>query len=233
MTPGLRPDYLDAFMKVARLICDNDPPTWLAERLWKWSRWAYRDRIAEEIRPTRTQMRSELQEIENAAFLLAEVVEPCWAREFLDAAGTGPIDNPERLKRALEDLGYRAEKARHCPALATKTGVTKPGPGKARPEGMSRHTLCAVMILDAWRHVRGREPSPKNRLLAQAAEAYWRTIGGKGHHDDRSNEPLAFWKHHFKKAAGSIAKEFRDEWKRHLVEAERSWKRRNSVSQAA
>ena len=108
---------------------------------------------------------------------------------------------------------------------------TKRGPGKARPEGMSPHTLCAIMILEAWRHIHGAEPSPKSERLANAAEAYWRTAGGEAH--SCGDEPLAFWRHHFKKAAGLTAKDFRNEWRRHLVESERQWQRRNSASEAA
>jgi hypothetical protein len=246
------------------------PPIWLAEQLWRWNGRLHQDRHVEELRSTRAQMRSGLQEIEDAAFLLAETLEPSWPREFLDAAGTDPIDNPERLKRALEDLGYRADQARNCPDLATVPGATKPGPGKARPEGMSPHTLCAVMILEAWRHVHRTEPSPKNRRLAEAAEAYWRIAGPlralrartrepawarravdegvrscprargrksacpvRGEVHSYGDESLAFWRHHFKKAAGLTAKDFREEWRRHLVESERRWQRRNSVSEAA
>jgi len=95
---------------------------------------------------------------------------------------------------------------------------------------MSPHTLCAVMILEAWKHIHKAEPSPKNLRLAKAAEAYWLTAGGEAH--SSADEPLAFWRHHFKKAAGSRAKDFRTEWRRHLVESERQWQRRNLASQA-
>ena len=64
-----------------------------------------------------------------------------------------------------------------------------------------------------------------------AAEAYWQIAGGEAHHF--GEEPLAFWRHHLKKAAASTAKKFRTEWRRHLVEAERQWIRGNSTSDAA
>src|SRR6476661_7391610 len=56
MIARLRPDYLDPFVGVARLICRADPPSWLAEELWRWNRWLYRDRHVEEMRPTREHM---------------------------------------------------------------------------------------------------------------------------------------------------------------------------------
>jgi hypothetical protein len=102
---------------------------------------------------------------------------------------------------------------------------------EARPEGMSPRTLCAIMIWEAWKHVHKAEPGPKSRLAAEAAEAYWRTADGEAR--SSGENPLAFWRHHFKKAAASKAKDFRTEWQRHLIEAERGWIRRNSLSDAA
>jgi len=163
MNRRLRPDHLDPFIDVARLICRSDPPSWLAEELWRWNRWLHRDRFVEETRPSRAQMRRILLEVEEALFVVTEALESSWVREFLDVSSHGPIFDPERLTRALEDLQDRATQART--GLATKAGVTRPGPGKARPEGMSPRTLCAVMIWDAWKHVHGAEPGPKNRLV--------------------------------------------------------------------
>jgi hypothetical protein len=229
MNRRLRPDHLDPFIDVGRLICRSDPPSWLAEELWRWNRWLYRDRFVEETRPSRAQMRRTLLEVEEALFVVTEALESSWVREFLDVSSHGPIFDPERLARALEDLQDRATQART--GLATKAGVTRPGPGKARPEGMSPRTLCAIMIWEAWKHVRGAAPGAKNRRAAKAAEAYWRAAGGEGHHFGK--EPLAIWRHHFKRAAASTAKDFRTEWRRHLNEAERRWIRRNPPTDAA
>ena len=156
MNRHLRPDYLDPFINVARLICRDEPPSWLAEELWRWNRWLYRDRFVEETRPSRAQMRRTLLEVEEALFVVTEALESPWVREFLDVSSHGPIVDPERLTPALEDLQARATQART--GLATKAGVTRPGPGKARPEGMSPRTLCAIMIWEAWKHARGAAP---------------------------------------------------------------------------
>jgi len=48
MNDRLRPDYLDPFIQVTRFICPTDPPAWLAEELWRWNRWLYRDRFVED-----------------------------------------------------------------------------------------------------------------------------------------------------------------------------------------
>jgi hypothetical protein len=234
MNRHLRPDYLDPFLEVTRLICPVDPPGWLAEQLWRWNQWLYRDRSVEDSRPSRAQMRRTLLEVEEASFVVTEALGSSWVREFLDASSNGPLADPERLIVALEDLQDRATRARGN--LASKAGVTRPGPGKARPEGMPSRTLCAIMIWEAWKHVRGEEPSPRNRTLAKAAEAYWRSAGGEAHACEAQtyvDEPLALWRHHFKKAAITPAEEFRTEWRRHLVLSELDWKRRNSASEAA
>jgi hypothetical protein len=229
MNRHLRPDYLDPFVDVARLICPVDPPAWLAEQLWRWNKWLYRDRVVEESRPSRAQMRKTLLEVEEALSAVTEALASAWIREFLDVSSNGPLADPERLIVALEDLQDRATRGRGN--LATKAGATRPGPGKARPEEMSPYTLCAIIIWEAWKHVHEAEPKPKSRRAWEAAEAYWRAAGGEGHHFGK--EPLAIWRHHFKKADASRAEDFRTEWRRHLNEAERRWTRRNSVSNAA
>jgi hypothetical protein len=124
MNRHLRPDYLDPFIKVARLICGGDPPSWLAEELSRWNRWLYRDRFVEETRPSRAQMRRTLLEVEEALFVLTEALGSSWIREFLDVSSHGPIVDPERLIYALEDLQDRATRARDD--VATKAGATRP-----------------------------------------------------------------------------------------------------------
>jgi hypothetical protein len=236
MVARLRSDYLDDSIIAARLIWGGDAPIWLAEQLWRWNRHVQRARHVEEFRLTRAEMRSSLLEVENALLHVTEALYSPWVWEFLDTSPDGPIVDPEGLRDALEDLRYRAGNARDCSDLATKSGVTKPGRGKAIPEGISPHTLCAIMIWEVWKHVRGEEPSPKNRSLAKAAEAYWRSAGGKEHPSEEQtyvDEPLAFWRHHFKKAMSSTAKDFRAEWRRHLALSELLWKRRNSACEAA
>ena len=135
MNTRLRPDYLDPFTNVARLICSGDAPPWLAEQLWCFNRWLYQDRHVEEILPTRARTRSNLRKIEEGSFRLALALQGPWVQEFLDGSPDGPV--VERRIRELEDLSYRAGLARNCPALATKSGATRPGPGRAEPHEIS------------------------------------------------------------------------------------------------
>ena len=61
-------------------------------------------------RPSRAQMRKTLLEVEEALFVVTEALGSSWVREFLDVSSNGPIVDPERLTRALEDLQDRATK---------------------------------------------------------------------------------------------------------------------------
>ena len=115
MNTRLRPGYLDPFINVARIICDGDPPPWLADQLWRWNGSVYHDRHVEDMRPTRTQMRRALLEVEEATLFLTEALAPSWVREFLDASPSGPIADPERLIYALGGLQYRALQAQNSP----------------------------------------------------------------------------------------------------------------------
>jgi hypothetical protein len=229
MITRLRPDYLEDFIIIARLICGGNA-RWLAKPLWRWNQCLYQDRYLEEIRPARAQMRSNLFEIENASLRLAQALASL-DREFLDALPSGPIAEPDRLRLELEDLCYRAGQARNCTDLSTESGATRPGPGKARPEGMSPRTLCAIIVFEAYKHVHGAYPRPKNSRAAEAAEAYWRAAGGEAR--SCGHEPRAFWRYHFDKAVSPIAKDFRAEFKRYLVESERDWIREHSAAETA
>jgi hypothetical protein len=60
MNTRLRPDYLNNFIVVARLIWGGDAPTWLAAQLWRWNRSVCQAREVDNIRPTRAQMKSTL-----------------------------------------------------------------------------------------------------------------------------------------------------------------------------
>ena len=94
MNQRLRPDYLDPFIDVARLICPVDPPGWLAEQLWRGNQWLYRDRSVEDSRPSRAQMRKALLEVGEALSAVTEALGSPWVREFLDDSSHGPLADP-------------------------------------------------------------------------------------------------------------------------------------------
>lgn len=134
-----------------------------------------------------------------------------------------------RMRRRLELFEAAA---RACASLITEAGVTKPGSGRARPvAAVSPQTYCALIILETWKFIHGMEPSPRSRRAGEAAEAYWRAAGG----DARSvgEEPLARWRYHFQLARKNKATTMTAEYRRHLVENDRSRKLLHGFSEEA
>jgi hypothetical protein len=168
-------------------------------------------------------MRERLSCFEAAASLIIEELESPWVPEFL---GADPNDiSPERemIIRVLEDFAGRANRASVSPALATGTGATKAGSGRARSDAsVSARTYCALIILETWKFIHGAEPSPKSRRAAEAAEMYWRAAGGEPH--SVGEEPLSCWRYHFQLASENKARVMTAEYRRHLVENDRSSK---------
>ncbi len=164
-----------------------------------------------------------LGRFEAAALEVIEGLESPWIREFLEAEPQSPFTDPELIIRVLEDLADRADQAWASPALTTDAGATKPGSGKARSvASVSAQTYCALLILETWKFFHGAEPRTKNRKAVAAAEAYWRAAGGTPH--SCGDEPLVCWYYHFKLARKHKAKALTAEYRRHLVENDRSWK---------
>jgi hypothetical protein len=165
----------------------------------------------------------ELSCFEAAASLIIEELESPWVPEFL---GVDPNEiSPVRdmIIRVLEDFAGRANRASTSRALATETGTTKPGSGRARSAAsVSAQTYCAMIILETWEFIHGAEPPPKNRRAAEAAEAYWRAAGGEPL--SVGEEPLARWRYHFQLARENKARTMTAEYRRHLVENDRFWK---------
>ena len=215
---------LEHFVEVARLIAGDTFPEWLPRLLSNWTSDLFRERSMERHqRPTRAAMRGMLSRFEAAALDIIEGLESPWIREFLEAEPNIPLVNPELIIDILEDLADRANQAWASAALTTDAGATKPGSGKARSvASASAQTYCALLILETWKFFHGAEPRPKNRKAVAAAEAYWRAAGGDPH--SSGDEPLASWYYHFGLARNHKAKTLTAEYRRHLVENDRSWK---------
>jgi hypothetical protein len=73
-----------------------------------------------------------LGRFEAAALEVIEGLESPWIREFLEAEPNRPFTDPELIIRVLEDLADRGNQAWASAALATDSGVTMAGSGKAR-----------------------------------------------------------------------------------------------------
>ena len=116
-------------------------------------------------------------------------------------------DEIRNLEANLAHLSQQAETARLSPPLSTKSGKTRPGPGLATATGVvSPHILCAMMIAEAWKFVRGKYPSARNREAAEAAEMLWELCtlpdGDRLPRTERVSfgNPLNAWRPHFEAA---------------------------------
>jgi hypothetical protein len=213
---------IEAYINAASLIDADGSAPWLPEHLRSWAPSLFLDRWVAEKQPTRRQMRLILQRVEDAATLLGRALGSAPVREFLEGPPYGPFPNLGHLTHDLSDLADRAARANDSEALATKSGVTRPGRGKAMPAGaISPMTYCALLVSETWNHLHGAEPLPKNQKALAAAEALWRAAGGDAR--PLGEEPLARWRHHFRLAHKADQKRLRAEYRRHLVEGERSW----------
>jgi hypothetical protein len=211
------------FVEVARLIAGDKAPEWLPRLLHFWMGDVHRARLFEQARPTRSQMRERLSRFEAASSLITEELESPWVPEFLEVDPYDPLPNLDQIIGVLEDLAYRANRAGTSVVLANEAGTTKAGSGRARPAtSVSAQTYCAMIILETWKFIHGVEPLPKSGKAEEAAEAYWRTAGGRAHRS--GDDPFASWRYHFRLAREGKAKAIVAEYRRHLVENDRSWK---------
>jgi hypothetical protein len=220
------------FAKVARLIAGDQAPEWLPGLLHTWFFDLHRAHFVEHERPTRVEIRHRLDRvIASASFLIEELASPS-VREFLEADPYAPFLDRDELVGALEHVAYRANQAGASSVLVTETGVTKAGSGRARLlDAVSPQTYCALIISDTWEFIHGTAPPPKSRRAAEAAEGYWRAAGGPAH--TCGEAPLASWHYHFQLAREKKGTTLTAEYRRHLVEANRSWKSLHGVLEEA
>jgi hypothetical protein len=211
---------VEAFEPVARLIAPK-PPVWLKEHLRRWLPMsAY---AVETLQPSRAEMRANLTQVEEAASLLIEALGSPAMVEFLNLGADQPLRAPGNLRASLVDIRNRAKAASRSSALVDFGGRTKAGRGRALPNaGISAQKYCALLIAETWLHFRGEYPPPRNRQAAEAADIYWRLLGGE--RQSWGNDKLIAWRRHFQRALKHQSAEMDDlraEYKRHLRESAR------------
>ncbi len=180
---------------VARLVV-TEPPVWLADVLHTWASSLRLQAGMMAFQPSRPKMRKSLQSVQAAALTIRNALGDRSVREFLDAAGEGKIGYHGDIDAYLIDLYARATRAYAGPKLATSAGTTKAGTGPALPAGaIPAASLCALIIVEAWKHVRGAYPGSRNERAARAAEAYWKICGNT--RNSRGPNPLTAWRRRF------------------------------------
>jgi hypothetical protein len=144
-------------------------------------------------------MRHRLGKIGEAALLLCRELGQPAIREFLEVPPAVPIENMGLLDKGLRDLAGRANRASKATSLVNKAGKSKAGRSRAAPPGaISAQTYCALLIAETWKYFRGRDPAPRNKQAAKAADAYWRAAGCE--RITWGEDPLNAWRYHFGKA---------------------------------
>lgn len=213
---------LEQFGCIARLIADDKAPKWLPRLLHSRICDLRQTLALERERPTRRQMRRKLRGLRAAAARMIEEFSSPWIPEFLGADLSEPREGGA-LVQLFENLVYAVDLVGASRALTTEAGFTKAGSGRARSAAsLSARTYCAMIIVDTWKFIHGADPLPNSRRAAEAAEAYWRAAGG----DPRATgeEPLASWRYHIRLAIEIKTRTMTAEYRRHLVENDRSWK---------
>jgi hypothetical protein len=161
-------------------------------------------------------MKKRMKEIRDAATVLLQMLQDVPTKEFLEVEGRLQIENVGGLEHVLKGLSEGAKIAAES-LLSTATGTTKPGRGKAVPRSaISAKAFCALIVAEAWAHLHGNYPAPRNQRAAAAAQALWQSVGGTT--SSWGSDPLTGWSYHFTEARSDPAESLRKEVRRHCVE---------------
>lgn len=190
---------------IARLIVgkEKEAPEWLTELLHGWNDALVLRRAISAVASNRKELQSRFKQIQEAAELIRfEIVSPTM-RGFLGPPAPGMFSD-ERLGETLLALEERIRNASVGEALKDNVGQTKRGRGRPDlPGNLLPDVSCALIVLETWRHVRGKAPSQGSLKAACIAEKYWRLAGGAPHvAESRGNDPLTYWKRRFIAALG-------------------------------
>jgi hypothetical protein len=119
---------------------------------------------------------------------------------FLKLSPTLALSDLGKLRNDLRKISKRADFVIQSPEFTAPDGKTPRGRNKAFGLAeFDQKTLCAARIAEAYLFFRRREPGPRNKTAAAAAEALWRATG------DRSRnigEPLNGWRRPFEALKG-------------------------------
>lgn len=202
-----------SFEDVARLIAGNknSAPKGLVECLRVQGASLCHVRQTEKVQPSRTAARKQLIDVRKAALILLEALDPdapppmtSTARRkretaqeailsALDEAGDSPLDLTGGLVARLQNISARAE-------LAAASVPGGGGAGKFAPRqgGLSSKEICALVVAEAWKMVRGVNPGHNNGAVHEAVDTYWRAATRE--ESIGSDASFGAWERHLKKA---------------------------------
>jgi hypothetical protein len=199
----------NSFEGVARILYGGAPPLWLIYHFEYWVRSLAFERSLAAKRPSRSQMKGTLDEIQSAATSLQRVLASVPVTDFLQAGELGRMEYFWEFRAHLNDLSRRAGAAGNSSALLSKRGAVRAGSGRAALADATKPlVLCAGMIAEVWKFLRDDFPPAKNMKVAEAAEMYWQLSemwGSRDNHTDNrvgwGSNRLNRWRRHFQAAA--------------------------------
>jgi hypothetical protein len=206
-----------SFEEIARLIAlSASAPPWLPTYLRNWAPSLMVDRHVHAMQPKKSKMKRRMKEIQEAATELLHMLRDVPTKEFLEVEGRLQIENVGGLEHVLEGISGGAKIAGGS-LVSTATGATKPGRGKALPRSaISPKAFCALIVAEAWAHLHGDYPAPRNQRAAAAAQAFWQSVGGTT--SSWGSDPLTGWSYYFTEARSDFAEPLRKETRRHCTE---------------
>jgi hypothetical protein len=206
-----------SFEEIARLIAPSSSvPPWLPTYLRNWAPSLMIDRHVHAMQPKKSKMKKRMKEIQDAASVLLHMLGDPPTKEFLEVEGRLQIENVSGLEHVLKGISGGAKIAAES-LVSAATGATKPGRGKAVPgSAISPKAYCALIVAEAWAHLHGDYPAPRNQRAAAAAQALWQSVGGTT--SSWGSDPLTGWSYHFTEARSDFAEALRKETRRHCVE---------------
>ena len=206
-----------SFAEIAQLIAPSSgSPPWLPTYLRNWAPSLMIDRHVHAMQPKRSKMKRRMKEIQDAATVLLDMLGDAPTKEFLEVEGRLQIENVGGLEHVLKGISGGAKIATES-LVSQATGATKPGRGKALPRSaISPKAFCALIVAEAWAHLHGDYPAPRNQRAAAAAQALWQSVGGTT--SSWGSEPLTGWSYYFTEARSEAAESLRKETRRHCVE---------------
>ena len=168
----------------AAIIAPGSPPPWFLEALTDCAGGLAQIHVQARTEPTRVELRCKLDRIAACVAELHTLMHGAdgWPDIHLYAALDNVwVHDPERDGTDLTGLTYR-----HVPLLgelAKAAAAAIPGgPGRYgivyNPDGMQPLEVCALVVREAWRAVRGQPPGLRNPHAFKAAEILWQATGG-------------------------------------------------------
>lgn len=191
---------------LAEQVAGQSPPEWLIEYFESWAGSLAMHRHQWEQRMSRVEVTEWLKRVEKAALELMDALsEPDFVAFF---AGLPEPNEIAVLSASLIKVSELAKSVSESPKFVNEDGKTRAGAALAAPPGsISPQILCALIVMEAWKFIRGLSHGPRNPKAAEAAQTLWSLAvipgGDRLPRTERHSHgnPLNGWRPHFEALA--------------------------------